>query len=136
MNLFFALKEKCFPLRLRVRSFSINELLEVHTTTPSTVIDSVPLLVSFVDSLVDVEPKNANSSLPVYLDLEGDNLGRNGSLTMIQALVYPLNHGYLIDVLALGEKTFSTKGSNGETFKGIHESGVSANHQRSVGQDT
>jgi len=101
----------------------------------STVIDTVPLMASFLDSLVDLVPENADSPPSLYLDLEGNNLGRNGSLTMIQVLVYPRNHVYLIDVLALGEKTFSTKGSNGKTFKEILESGVSANHRRSVGQD-
>lgn len=103
----------------------------------STIIDSAPLMVSFLDSLVDLEPENADTTSPpsLYLDLEGNNLGRNGSLTMIQVLVYPRNHVYLIDVLALGEKAFSTKGSNGDTFKEILESGVSANHKRSVGRD-
>lgn len=103
----------------------------------STIIDSAPLMVSFLDSLGDLEPENADTTSPpsLYLDLEGNNLGRNGSLTMIQVLVYPRNHVYLIDVLALGEKAFSTKGSNGDTFKEILESGVSATHKRSVGQD-
>lgn len=87
---------------------------------PSTIVDSVELMTSFLDTLVDLP--TAPPSL--YLDLEGVNLCRHGTLTIMQLFVAPQNHAYLIDVYVLGEAAFSTKGANGQTFKDILESKV------------
>jgi len=96
----------------------------------TTLIDTAPLMTSFLDTLVDLP----TSPPSLYLDLEGINLGRHGTLAIVQAFVAPRNHAYLIDVHVLGEIAFSAKGSKGETFIGILESNVSTNQKGPVGQ--
>ncbi|ROV89869.1 hypothetical protein VPNG_10255 [Cytospora leucostoma] len=65
------------------------------------------------------------SSIPqngtLYVDLEGNNLGRHGTITLISILVHPLKVTRLIDVLALGSLAFSTSAGDGRTLKSILE---------------
>lgn len=43
-----------------------------------------------------------------YLDLEGKDLSREGTLTLITVLLHPQNTVYIIDVLTLGASSFTT----------------------------
>ena len=83
----------------------------------STTIDSSAGVASLVKTLAGL-PKSPPS---LYLDLEGPNLSRHGSISIIELLVLPRKHVYLIDVHVLGEKVFSTASSDGQTFKNIFE---------------
>jgi exonuclease 3'-5' domain-containing protein 1 len=90
------------------------------STSPSlltpALISSVPELVGFLSSIP--------SSSTLYLDLEGKNLSRNGTISIITILIYPQKIVYLIDILALGERAFTTISSTrkqGKTFKSIFE---------------
>ncbi|MCJ1250953.1 hypothetical protein MMC30_008182 [Trapelia coarctata] len=99
--------------------FNLLDLTDIDFSQIGTaVIDTAPLMAEFLDTLVDLP----TSPPSLYLDLEGINLGRKGTLAIVQVFVAPRNRAYLIDVHVLGEKAFSTKGSNGETFRGILES--------------
>lgn len=49
----------------------------------------------------------------LYIDLEGINLSRHGSISILQVLIPPLDRTYLIDVHALKEKAFLQPASNG-----------------------
>ncbi|MCJ1312434.1 hypothetical protein MMC25_006108 [Agyrium rufum] len=58
----------------------------------------------------------------IFVDLEGENLSRTGSISILQLFLLPKLHVYLIDVLTLGSEAFETSNSTGTTFKSILES--------------
>lgn len=56
-------------------------------------------------------------SSTIYLDLEGRDLGRHGTLTLATFLIEPENVLGVVDVLTLGETAFSTRADNGITLR-------------------
>ncbi len=84
----------------------------------SSIIDSPATIASLLDTLAALP----TSPPSLYLDLEGTNLSRHGSISIIELFVLPQNHVYLVDVHVLGEKAFSTQSSDGRTLKAILES--------------
>jgi exonuclease 3'-5' domain-containing protein 1 len=58
----------------------------------------------------------------LYIDLEGENLSRHGSLSILQLHVLPSNRTYLVDVHTLQDAAFSTPGGDGRTLRGFLES--------------
>lgn len=76
---------------------------------------------SLITSLSEL--RNFLSSLPddksLYLDLEGSNLGRHGSISLLTVLVHPGNQVHLIDLLTLGSAAFTTSSAGGATLKSI-----------------
>jgi len=86
-----------------------------NMTTPAstpTLISSVPELEAFLSDIP--------SSSTLYLDLEGNNLCRHGTISIVTILIYPQRVVRLIDVLVLGESAFTTA-YNGKTLKSIFE---------------
>ncbi|KAI1906044.1 hypothetical protein LOZ65_006895 [Ophidiomyces ophidiicola] len=90
----------------------------VEGSSPSVWVDSCDILKGVIDLLPDL-PVNPPS---LYLDLEGVDLSRNGTVSILQIFVLPENRTYLIDIHILGKKAFLTPGSNGDTLKDILES--------------
>ncbi|OAX77410.1 hypothetical protein ACJ72_08292 [Emergomyces africanus] len=85
--------------------------------TKTHLIDSTPSLVEVLDSL-----DNLPTSPPsLYIDLEGINLSREGSISILQLFNHPKEQVYLIDVHLLGETAFTTTGTNGTSLKSILE---------------
>ena len=84
----------------------------------SSIVDTPEGMTTFLDSLADL-PTNPPS---LYLDLEGIDLCRHGSISILETLVLPQNHVYLIDIHVLRELAFTTQSSTGQTFKSILES--------------
>jgi exonuclease 3'-5' domain-containing protein 1 len=81
----------------------------------SVVIDTVTELAEFLSSIVTRQGR-------LYIDLEGTNLSRKGTLTIITILVYPDQVVKLIDVQSLGKRAFTTPASNStKTLKHILE---------------
>ncbi|MCJ1230512.1 hypothetical protein MMC12_007186 [Toensbergia leucococca] len=85
---------------------------------PAKIVDSVPKLQDLLNDL---------DSLPVhppalYLDMEGKELGRDGSVSIMELLVIPSYQVYLIDIHTLGTTAFSTPDSTGRSLKSILES--------------
>ncbi|QPC74615.1 hypothetical protein HYE68_005367 [Fusarium pseudograminearum] len=76
-------------------------------------ISTLPDLLSFISSI--------SQSSTLYLDLEGNNLSRNGNLTIITVLIHPTRVTGLIDVQTLGNSAFTTPTSSGNTLKSILE---------------
>ncbi|KAJ4858704.1 3'-5' exonuclease domain-containing protein [Trichoderma breve] len=81
----------------------------------------VAKIVDFVDRQDtwkrDIEP-------PLYIDLEGEQLGRNGSVSLMTVLVYPgegLECIYVIDIYILGNAAFEVVGERGKSLKDILE---------------
>lgn len=56
------------------------------------------------------------------MDLEGDELYKNGTLTILAVMVVPHNRAYIVDVQKLQQSTFSTVGQGGTPLKSILES--------------
>lgn len=93
--------------------------MSIRTTPIETiVIDSVSLLSSALDDLVDLP----NTPPPLYIDLEGVRLGRHGSISILTIYAFPKHKVYLVDVHQLGKEAFSAVGSNGKSLKYILES--------------
>ncbi len=83
-----------------------------------TFIESYSSLADLLDSLNDL----ATSPPSLYLDLEGNNLSRYGSVSIVQLFVQPRQQVYLIDTCTLGSHAFTTAGSSGKTLKLVLES--------------
>ena len=58
----------------------------------------------------------------LYIDLEGIDLSRKGSISILQLYAVPRNQVYVIDVLNLRNDCFSAPGTSGRTFREILES--------------
>ncbi|KAI8943043.1 hypothetical protein NX059_001079 [Plenodomus lindquistii] len=91
---------------------------QLHDTLPSGWIDTRAAVASLVGLLSDL-PTHPPS---MYVDLEGVNLSRHGSISILQIYVLPANETYLVDVHTLKDEAFSTSASNGHTLKSIFES--------------
>lgn len=82
-------------------------------------VDTEAKVASLVGKLQDL-PTNPPS---LYIDLEGVNLSRHGSISVIQIYVLPLDKTYLVDIYTLKEKAFLQPAfNNGQTLMGILES--------------
>ncbi|KAL6909140.1 ribonuclease H-like domain-containing protein [Trichoderma evansii] len=92
--------------------------LDLGDSLNPTLIDTVPGVAEVVDSLegLPVEPPS------IYIDLEGVNLSRIGTISILQVYIHTTKQVYLIDVLTLRDKCFSTCGESGRTLKDIFES--------------
>lgn len=83
------------------------------TPAPPAFISTLPDLRGFLSSILP--------SSTLYLDLEGKNLSRNGTLAIITILVHPPQATSLIDVQTLRDAAFTTVNSNGKTLKALLE---------------
>jgi len=87
-------------------------------TLPTGLIDTC----TAIADLIDVMAKLPTSPPSLYIDLEGVDLSRRGSISILQVHVSPDNRTYLIDIHTLGDEAFSITGASGQTLKGILES--------------
>lgn len=76
-----------------------------------TVVDTTITLSRAIEALIGLPAVPPS----LYVDLEGIKLSRNGSISIIQLYVHPMNHTYLIDVHRLGSQAFSTTAANTTT---------------------
>ncbi|KAK3615898.1 hypothetical protein LTR56_026312 [Elasticomyces elasticus] len=84
----------------------------------SELIDTTAALITFLDGLGDCKGQPPS----LYVDLEGNNLSRHGTLSLITILVEPRQKVYFVDVTTLKEKAFDTMGSDKGTIRSILES--------------
>ncbi|KAL3462798.1 ribonuclease H-like domain-containing protein [Aspergillus heterothallicus] len=82
------------------------------------VVDSVSLLQSAINAAV-TGLRNDFPSL--FIDLEGMNLGRHGSISIMSLYVLTKRTVYLIDVCKLGNEAFSTSNGDGKSLKYLLE---------------
>ena len=82
------------------------------------IVDSLAAVVLMLDTLNDL-PSQPPS---LYCDLEGVQLSRHGSISIIQIFVSPHHNIYLIDIYILGDAAFNARSSNGTSLKSILES--------------
>ncbi|KAL3449168.1 ribonuclease H-like domain-containing protein [Aspergillus insuetus] len=81
------------------------------------IVDTTAGISDLVEILKDV-PNNPPS---LYIDLEGINLSRHGSISIMQIFLLPKNEIYLIDIHTLRAAAFSTPSASGTTLKSILE---------------
>jgi len=100
--------------------------LSVHEDVPQTMeqrakyrlVDTPNAVSSLIDTLSTVEAESAS----IFLDLEGLNLSRHGSISLVQIWVPTLEQAFLLDVHILGTEAFNTINREGKTIKSIFES--------------
>jgi exonuclease 3'-5' domain-containing protein 1 len=88
-------------------------------------IDSLQGIKDLVDWVALQDTWMGDLQPPLYIDLEGDRLSRNGNLSLLTVLVYPgkgLERPHIIDTLTLGSAAFSTAGRRAKSLKDILES--------------
>lgn len=74
-----------------------------------------------VKSLVETLALAQADSNSIYLDLEGVNLSRHGSISLIQIWIPLHDQPFIVDVHTLGTQAFSTPNTSGETLKTVLE---------------
>jgi exonuclease 3'-5' domain-containing protein 1 len=72
-------------------------------------IDTAPLLTSFLDTLPQL---SASAQPTLFIDLEGNNLSRHGTLSLITILVEPRHKVHLVAVHTLGKAAFTNPDTN------------------------
>ncbi|POR35319.1 Uncharacterized protein TPAR_04521 [Tolypocladium paradoxum] len=93
--------------------------MEASKATTADWIDQPAQLASFIDHLGELKP----FWTLLYLDIQGDNVSPHGSVSVLSVSFFKEPCPFLIDVLTLGEKAFSTPGTQtGRTLKDILES--------------
>lgn len=83
------------------------------------------IMVDSIESIQELIEEIESSALEapfLFIDLEGSNLSRHGSIAIMQILVPPKRAVYLVDVTTLKEKVFGTRSAAGLTLKNILES--------------
>lgn len=89
-----------------------------------TIVSNVSQMTALLDS---ISLAGSTISLPcLYFDVEGVNLSRHGSVSIIELHYQPLSgpqdcHTYLIDVHTLGFLAFSTPSAAGVSLKSVLE---------------
>ncbi|EMC97242.1 hypothetical protein BAUCODRAFT_47352, partial [Baudoinia panamericana UAMH 10762] len=81
-------------------------------------LDTVTALREFLSDLGECDGQPPR----MYVDLEGNNLSRNGTLSLVTILLVPEKEVYLVDVTTLEHDAFTTAGTNGRTLKSVLES--------------
>jgi exonuclease 3'-5' domain-containing protein 1 len=88
----------------------------------SEIVNTTAQVSKLVDWLVLRHAPPTPFSPTMYLDLEGINLCRHGSISVLTLLIdtgTPTRHVYLIDVHTLGARAFNTTGTKLKTLKDI-----------------
>ncbi|KAG8156727.1 hypothetical protein KVR01_013332 [Diaporthe batatas] len=89
----------------------------------AVIVDSKPKLLSLLDKLSAVRPPTGPFDPPsLYCDIEGENLGRRGTISIFALFHYPENTAYLIDVHKLQHDAFTAANEGGTTLKSVLES--------------
>lgn len=83
-----------------------------------TIIDTADLVREMIQ---DIENSQPNPPF-IFVDLEGTDLSRHGSIAIMQVLVPPMRKVHLVDVYTLKELAFQTPSFSGLTLKEILES--------------
>ncbi|KAI9804108.1 MAG: hypothetical protein M1825_001510 [Sarcosagium campestre] len=84
----------------------------------SSLLDTCSGIVSFLERISNF-PTDPPS---LYLDLEGEALSRNGSISLLAIYIPVENHAYLVDIHNLKGEAFASCGPDGNTLKHVLES--------------
>lgn len=89
----------------------------VSPQTVVALVDSVSALLDLLDDLANL-PVSPPS---LYIDLEGVQLGRHGSISILSLYLATTKRVYLVDIHILGGAAFSTTNSTAHSLKSILE---------------
>ncbi|KAK4960216.1 hypothetical protein LTR10_003109 [Elasticomyces elasticus] len=84
-------------------------------TVRPQLVDTLEAVKTLVDTLVSLKAASA----PLYVDLEGVNLSRHGSISIMQIWLPLLQQAFLVDIHVLGTIAFDTMNSGGKTLRTI-----------------
>lgn len=96
---------------------SLKQTSLADEASPSLV-STTAALTEMIESIEDLP----TSPPSLYIDLEGVNLSRHGTISILQVYVSPHDKTYLVDVHTLREKCFKHKAASGTDLKTILES--------------
>jgi exonuclease 3'-5' domain-containing protein 1 len=104
------------PKGLDLVTALLNEV-KIETAHSAVMIDTPATMAKLVDDLegLPIDPPS------LYIDLEGENLSREGTISILQLYLRPKKATYLIDIFKLREQAFTTLSGNGRTFRQILE---------------
>ena len=94
--------------------------MDAYTIPTISLTDTPEGIVELIDSLGRSDVPTSPPS--VYIDLEGVDIGRKGSIAILQVYILPTKRTFLVDVHNLRGQAFSTPNSSGLTLKAILES--------------
>ncbi|KAI6779326.1 uncharacterized protein J7T54_000424 [Emericellopsis cladophorae] len=103
-------------------SIRLNETLHTMGEIKTEIINAAKQIGDLVDSLILRHAPAKPLEPTMYIDLEGVNLCREGTLSIFTLLIdtgTPTPSVYLIDVFSLGMQTFETTGAKGQTLKDV-----------------
>ncbi len=83
----------------------------------SNMIDTVDEVVTLIDIIQSLPQKPI-----IFVDIEGVNLSRHGSIAIVQLLVPPSSTVHMLDVHTLQKEAFETPGSRGDTLRDMFQS--------------
>jgi exonuclease 3'-5' domain-containing protein 1 len=84
------------------------------------VVNTTQQIISLVDRLVLRHDRSFMYEPVMYIDLEGVDLCREGSVSLLTLLLdVPIRHVYLIDVHTSGQAAFNTAGEKLKTLKDV-----------------
>ncbi|KAI7264314.1 hypothetical protein KC345_g8857 [Hortaea werneckii] len=99
------------------------ELRKLHLDTPQpqdvekakevTVVDTKDQIVSVLEALTSLE----SSSNSIFVDMEGVNLSRHGSISLMQIYAPESRHIFIVDIHLLGVQVSDITGPQGNTLK-------------------
>lgn len=92
--------------------------IELDSLTNSGLVDSP----GAVSALMDTLYKQPTTPPSLYIDLEGVELSRHGTISILQIFVQSTGRTYLVDIHTLRDKAFSTCGIHSGTLKEMLES--------------
>nr|POF11242.1 hypothetical protein CFP56_76042 [Quercus suber] len=75
-----------------------------------------------IKDLINTLPHRDHGVPSLYLDIEGQNLSRDGTISLLTILVEAQQEVYLVDVTVLKESAFNTAAADGRTLRSILES--------------
>lgn len=104
--------------RLKYLNISMTVPERVGKAVQSKIVDTC----GAVKSMLDVLTALGQSSGSIYLDLEGVNLSRHGSISLIQIHVPSHEHVFIVDIHIMGKQAFEISSSRGKTLKNVLES--------------
>lgn len=107
-------------LNKQLASLKLSESKPRHAAEVSsaTIVDTPSEIASMLSILESLEC----SSRPIYVDLEGVNLSRHGTISLVQVYVPSCKQTFLIDVHTLGEQAFDIANPRNLTFRSVLES--------------
>lgn len=91
--------------------------LKIEEDEQVTFVDSEEKLSLMMDALDGLQ----NAPPSIFIDLEGVQLSRKGTISILQLYIHPHDHTYLVDVHQLQEKAFSIEGKKGNSLRKMLE---------------